>query len=213
MTRSCRAVLWTRVSTDEQHTETQAAALRTAAAARGYEIVREFHVSMSAWKPRQLRKSLDGLFEYCRRDGVNVVMVTALDRITREGAARMMYELDRFESAGIRVVSLREDWLDVPDWMRPVLQALFAGLAKLESDVLSARTKAGMKTARERGVVLGRPDLKSGVDLEFVQAARARGESWDKIAKTHPRTVRTPAGGHARPSRDTIRRAAQRSGQ
>jgi DNA invertase Pin-like site-specific DNA recombinase len=77
-----RAVLYLRVSTFDQHPETQLYDLRGLAAQRGWEIVEEYSDTISGAKAK--RPGLDRLMADARRGKFDVVMVWAFDRIARE---------------------------------------------------------------------------------------------------------------------------------
>ncbi len=76
-----RAGLYLRVSTVDQHPETQLLDLRQMAAQRGYEIVQEYSDRISGAKAR--RPGLDELMRDARRGRFDVVLVWACDRIAR----------------------------------------------------------------------------------------------------------------------------------
>src|ERR1019366_10589137 len=76
-----RAVLSVRVSTPEQSAEPQLLDLRQMAAARGYEIVREYGDKLSGTKSN--RPGLDALLSDAQRHRFDVVMVWAFDRMAR----------------------------------------------------------------------------------------------------------------------------------
>jgi DNA invertase Pin-like site-specific DNA recombinase len=76
-----RVVLYTRVSSSDQHTETQLCDLRPLANARGYEIVGEYTDTISGAKAK--RPGLDKLMSDARRGRFDIVMVWAFDRMAR----------------------------------------------------------------------------------------------------------------------------------
>jgi DNA invertase Pin-like site-specific DNA recombinase len=76
-----RAALYLRVSTIDQHPETQLYDLRQMAAQRGYEIVQEYTDRISGAKAR--RPALDTMMQDARRGRFDAVLVWACDRIAR----------------------------------------------------------------------------------------------------------------------------------
>ena len=76
-----RAVFYTRVSSVDQHPETQLCDLRPLAVARGYEIVGEYTDTISGSKAK--RPGLDQLMADARRGQFDVVLVWAFDRVAR----------------------------------------------------------------------------------------------------------------------------------
>ena len=100
-----RAVLYMRVSTVDQHPETQLHDLRTMAAQRGYEIVAEVTDKISGAKAR--RPGLDELMREARRGRFDVVLVWACDRIARS-TRHFLEILDEFNRLEVEFISFRE---------------------------------------------------------------------------------------------------------
>jgi len=99
-----RAVLYTRVSTGEQHPETQLY-LRELAKLRRYEIVHECTDTISGAKSK--RPGLDQLLADARRNRFDVVLVAAFDRVARN-VRHFLEVLDELGHLGTEFVSLRE---------------------------------------------------------------------------------------------------------
>ena len=76
---SLRAALYVRVSTLDQHPETQHYELRQAATLRGYQVVNEYADRNSATKGRH--PSLDQLISDARSGSCDVIMVGALSHV------------------------------------------------------------------------------------------------------------------------------------
>ena len=76
-----RAALYMRVSTLDQHPETQLLDLRQMAAQRGLDIVHEYTDRISGTKAK--RPGLDAMMSDARRGQFDVVLVWASDRIAR----------------------------------------------------------------------------------------------------------------------------------
>src|SRR6201997_1844183 len=76
-----RAAIYTRVSTADQHPETQLYDLREMAKQRGCEIVREYSDTISGAKSK--RPGLDQVLADARRHRFDVVLVAAFDRVAR----------------------------------------------------------------------------------------------------------------------------------
>jgi DNA invertase Pin-like site-specific DNA recombinase len=79
-----RAVLYARVSTGDQHPETQLYDLRMLAKQRGFEIAGEFTDIISGAKAR--RPGLDRLLADAQRGKFDVVLVAAFDRLPEVSA-------------------------------------------------------------------------------------------------------------------------------
>ena len=153
-----RAAAYLRVSTDGQTNENQRLAVDAFCSERGWSLVRTYEETASGAAVK--RPAFDKLM----RDAVNgrgagwdVLVVVALDRLTRAGARAALEALERLSGHGLKVASIREPWLDTSGPFGDVLVAFAATFAKLERSTLIARTRAGLDRARAQGVTLGRP--------------------------------------------------------
>ena len=99
-----RAGLYMRVSTVDQHPETQLLDLRQMAAQRGYEVIHEYTDRISGAKTR--RPGLDELMRDAKRGRFDVVLVWACDRIARS-TRHFLEVLDDLNRLNIEFVSLR----------------------------------------------------------------------------------------------------------
>ena len=153
-----KAALYLRVSTTEQNVDNQLPALEAYADSRGWQIVEVYRENESAWKSGH-QKELARLLADCRngRHRVDVVLVWALDRLSREGAAAILNLVNTFKVYGVRVISYQENWAEAPGAIGEVLYAIAGWVAKMESERRSERTKAGLARAIASGKRLGRP--------------------------------------------------------
>jgi DNA invertase Pin-like site-specific DNA recombinase len=101
-----RAVLYMRVSTVDQHPESQLHDIRELACQRGYEIVHEYTDKISGTKAR--RPGLDELMSDARRGRFDVVIVWASDRLARS-VRHFLEVLDELNHLNIEFVSYREN--------------------------------------------------------------------------------------------------------
>ena len=86
------------------------------------------------------------------------MLVWALDRLSREGASAILNLVNTFKLHGVAVVSYAEAWTEAPGAIGELLYAISGlGVAKMESERRSERTKAGLARVRAAGKVLGRP--------------------------------------------------------
>jgi predicted site-specific integrase-resolvase len=76
-----RVAIYTRVSSNDQHTETQLCDLRPLAKARGFEIVGEYTDTISGAKAK--RPGLDRLMADARRGRFDGVLLWSFDRMAR----------------------------------------------------------------------------------------------------------------------------------
>lgn len=161
------AALYVRVSTAEQTVENQTDAVRALALARGYTDCVVYSETESAAKARPV---YDRMLADVRAGRVGAVVVVALDRLHRsmQGAITTVLELDRL---GVRIISVREGWLDTSGPVRPLLVAIFGWLGEFERTTLIARTNAGIARARATGTRSGKPIGRPPASIVLLRAA------------------------------------------
>lgn len=151
-----KCALYVRVSTDEQDMANQTMVLREWAEQRGFEIVRVYQEEESAWKAGQQRE-LAQLAQDAKRRRFQLVLVWALDRLSRGGPLAILTIVSRLGQFGVKVLSHQEPWTEAPGDLQELLLAIAGWVAKMESKRISERTKAGLALARTRGKQIGRP--------------------------------------------------------
>jgi DNA invertase Pin-like site-specific DNA recombinase len=174
-----RAVIYTRVSTVDQHLETQLLDLRQMATQRGLEIVQEYSDKISGVKAK--RPGLDQMMTDARRGKFDVVLVWASDRVARS-VRHFLEVLDELNRLGIEYVSLREN-LDTGGALGRAIIVIVAAIAELERSLIVERVRAGMRRAKLDGTHIGRNPLI--LDHEAIHRERCQGQSIRQIAKGH----------------------------
>jgi DNA invertase Pin-like site-specific DNA recombinase len=174
-----RAVLYLRVSTFDQHPETQLYDLRGMAAQRGVEIAGEYTDTISGSK--QKRPGLDRLMADARRGKFDIVLVWAFDRIARS-VRHFLEVLDELTHLNLEFVSFREN-VDTGGPLGRAMIVIIGAIAELERNLIIERVRAGMRRPKLEGRRIGRPRLE--VDREAVLQDRARGQSLTELAKTY----------------------------
>ena len=174
-----RAALYMRVSTVDQHPESQVHDLRQMAAQRGYEIIQEYTDRISGTKAK--RPGLDQLMTDARRGRFDVVLVWASDRIARS-VKHFLDVLDELNRLKIEYVSFREN-IDTGGPLGRAIIIIVGAVAELERNLIIERVRAGMRRARLEGQHIGRNPLV--LDNLATQQDRQRGQSLRQIAKGH----------------------------
>ena len=142
-----RTALYARVSTSDQSTEMQLAALRQYAERRGCSVSQEY-VDQGFSGSRERRPALDRLMAEARRQAFGAVVVFRFDRFARS-VSHLARALDEFRALGIEFVSLHE----AVDTSTPMGRAMFhiaGAFAELEREIIRERVKAGLANARRR---------------------------------------------------------------
>src|SRR6202165_1267161 len=174
-----RAALYMRVSTLDQHPETQLYDLRTLANQRGFEIVEEYTDRISGAKAR--RPGLDQMLKDARPRQFDVVFVWASDRIARS-VRHFLEVLDEFNHLGIEFVSFREN-IDTGGPLGRAVIVIIGAIAELERNLIIERVRAGMRRAKMERRRIGRAPLD--IDRQAVLRDRGRGLSLTDIAHAH----------------------------
>jgi len=174
-----RAALYMRVSTLDQHPESQLHDLRQMASQRGYEIVHEFTDKISGTKAR--RPGLDAMMVDARRGRFDVVLVWASDRIARS-VKHFLDILDELSRLNIEYVSFREN-IDTGGPLGRAIIIIVGAVAELERNLIIERVRAGMRRARLEGRHIGRNPLQ--LDNAGIHRDRRQGQSLRQIAKGH----------------------------
>ncbi len=174
-----RAALYLRVSTVDQHPETQLHDLHQLAAQRGFQIIEEYTDKISGTKAK--RPGLDQLMRDAHRGRFDVVMVWACDRLARS-VRHFLDVLDQLNHLNIEFVSFREN-LDTAGPLGRAVVTIISVVAELERALIVERVRAGIRRARLEGRRIGRAPLE--VDRPALLKDRARGLSLAEIAKLH----------------------------
>ncbi len=168
-----------RVSSLDQHPETQLHDLRQLAAQRGFEVVQEYTDRISGAKAR--RPGLDQMMADARRGRFDVVLVWASDRIARS-VKHFLDVLDELNRLGVEYVSFREQ-IDTGGPLGRAVVVIIGAIAELERSLIVERVRAGMRRAKLEGRHIGRKPLD--LDLVAIFQDRRLGKSLGQIAKIH----------------------------
>jgi DNA invertase Pin-like site-specific DNA recombinase len=168
-----------RVSTLDQHPETQRHDLHEMARQRGCQIVQEYPDRISGAKAR--RPGLDALMRDARRGHFDVVLVWACDRIARS-TKHFLEVLDELNRLNIEFISFREQ-IDTGGPLGRAVVVIIGAIAELERSLIVERVRAGMRRAKLEGRHIGRKALE--LDRAAILRDRQQGHSLGQLAKSH----------------------------
>jgi len=172
---------YARVSTNDQETATQVAALKAAGCERTY---RE-KASGGRWDRPELHRLLDQI----RKD--DVLVVWKLDRLSRS-LRDVLAIMDRLSEAGAGFRSLTEA-IDTTTPAGRMMMQMVGAFAEFERMMLRERTKAGLDSARRDGRIGGRPTKLSPQQqaeiVRMVSKGRKTAADAARLFKIHPATV------------------------
>lgn len=180
-------------SDGRQDRQNQVADLERFEAHHGYEVVRTFELDDSAWKDGtggpQYQKAIKAALDAAQRGEFKILVVWALDRISRLGAEDVLRLIRQFRERGVTLLSVQEPWLTASPEIQDVLVAFAGWMAQQESRRKSERIRAALARRKAEGLPVGgravgakdkRPRQTSG----YYEAWAARKASASKAPKS-----------------------------
>ena len=175
-----KCAIYARISTHDQHIESQLYPLRELAARRGFEVVNEYtDVGVSGSKAR--RKGLDAMLADAHRRKFSIVLVAAFDRVARS-VKHFLTVMDELNDLGIEFISAREN-IDTSGAMGRMFVTILGCIAELERSLIIERIKAGMHRRRLEGLPMGRAPL--AIDHQSLILDRLSGMSLTQVSKKY----------------------------
>jgi len=175
-----RAALYLRVSTVDQHPETQGIEVREFARQCGYEVVQEY-VDHGVSGIKLGRPALDQLLRDAHRRKFDAVLVWSCDRLARS-TKHFLHVLDELSELGVRFLSQREV-IDTDGPLGRAIIVIISAIAELERSLIVERVRAGMRRAKFEGRRIGRAPLD--VDRASIVRDRLAGLSLTKTARKY----------------------------
>ncbi|HBR1419019.1 TPA: recombinase family protein [Klebsiella quasipneumoniae subsp. similipneumoniae] len=172
---------YARVSTQEQDTQAQISALKSA----GCELIFQEKASGGRWDHPELQKLLQQL-----RKG-DLVIVWKLDRLSRS-LKDLLLTLEKIENTGADFRSITEN-IDTSTPAGRMMMQIVGSFAEFERAMLRERTRNGLAAARQDGRVGGRrPKLTPQQQKEIVllvTSGQKTGADAARLFRVHPSTV------------------------
>jgi DNA invertase Pin-like site-specific DNA recombinase len=172
---------YARVSTQDQDTQAQIAALQAA----GCERIFKEKASGGRWERPELHRLLDQL------DEGDLVVVWKLDRLSRS-LKDVLALMEQIEASGAGFRSLTEA-IDTTSPGGRMMMQIVGAFAEFERAMLKERTLNGLSAARAQGRIGGRrPKLKLAQQQEIVRLVNSGQKSAADAARlfeVHPATV------------------------
>lgn len=172
---------YARVSTNDQETATQVAALKAA----GCERIYREKASGGRWDRPELHRLLDQL-----RNG-DVLVVWKLDRLSRS-LRDVLTIMERLAEAAAGFRSLTEA-IDTTTPAGRMMMQMVGAFAEFERAMLRERTKAGLDSARREGRIGGRPAKLTAQQQSEIRKMVSKGRKTAadaaRLFKVHPATI------------------------
>ena len=172
---------YARVSTQDQETAAQIAALKTA----GCELIFQEKASGGRWDRPELHRLLGQL----RKD--DVLVVWKLDRLSRS-LKDVLSLMEKIAQARAGFRSLTEA-IDTTSAGGRMMMQIVASFAEFERAMLSERTRSGLDEARKQGRLGGRrhklrPDQQKEI-VSLVNTGQKTAAAAARLFNVHPATV------------------------
>jgi DNA invertase Pin-like site-specific DNA recombinase len=172
-----RVVIYSRVSTRDQHASNQLAQLRKFATDSGWQLTAEYVDKESGASTD--RPNFQQLMDDAGQRLFDVVLFWSLDRFTREGVAKTFEYLARLKAVGVEWHNFTLPESSSDHMFGDVFLAISAAWAQIERQQIKSRTRAGMERAAQEGRLPGRP--KTVIDGAVVDEMRQRGMDYTAI--------------------------------
>ena len=188
--KQTRVAIYTRVSTDDQSTQTQEHELRQYAKHRGWTVQR-LYTDHGFSGASEKRPALDEMLRDTRKRKFDVVLVWKFDRFARS-LRQLVSALELFRNFGIGFVSATEA-IDTSLPSGELVFQIFGAIAQFERALIGERVRAGLAQARRAGKRIGRPAIRTLTQEECTRLRREhlKGRSLRQLAKSYGVTLWT----------------------
>ena len=157
-----KAVIYARVSSigDRQNTDRQVSDLLDYVKYQNLEISKIYEEHISGAKKNSERPILQQAIEYCKSNGVSILLVSELSRLGRNAFEVLATVKDLIDN-GVNLYMQKEqltllDSEGKPTMFAPIMIATLSTCAQLERENIKFRLNSGRKLYIERGGKLGR---------------------------------------------------------
>jgi len=178
-----RAVLYLRVSTQDQTTANQERELRDVAERAGWQVTKLYRDhGISGAKGRDKRPAFDALHKAAARREFDIVMAWSVDRLGRS-LKDLVNFLDELRALNVDLF-LKTQGIDTTSPSGKAMFGMLSVFADFERSIIQERVRAGLARAKSQGKVLGRPKIAADIEAA-VRATLASGTGMLKAAKMH----------------------------
>lgn len=181
-----RAVLYLRKSKDEQNSAHQRETLEKVAARAGWTIIHTFEdEGISGSRGREHRPDFDNMLRSATRREFDVLMVWAVDRISRS-VADLVTTLNDLHASGIDLY-IDQQTIDTTTPTGKAMYQMAGVFAEWERSMLISRVRSGLEHAKKHGTrsgkAIGRPRVGKTL-VRDIEEALTHGTSTERASKT-----------------------------
>jgi DNA invertase Pin-like site-specific DNA recombinase len=173
-----KTAVYARVSTSNtgQSPEMQIRELREYCKRRGWKISHEY-IDEGVSGAKESRPQLNKLLADAHLRRFDAVGCWRFDRFARS-VSHLLRALETFKALGIEFVSLSEQ-VDTSTPAGKLVFTVLGAVAELERSLIAERVRAGLRNARAKGKVLGRP--RKVANSEEINRLRSQGATWRAV--------------------------------
>ncbi len=177
-----KAVIYARVSTQDQDCQRQINDLLAFAGRSGYEVVEVVQEKASGAKNDRAERAK--VLKLAQARKIDVVLVTELSRWGRS-TSDLLSTMQDLQARGVSIVALSGMQMDLSTPSGKLMSTVLAGVAEFERELIQERVRSGIAAAKERGQKIGRQEgdnYKSGKHEDKIAILMSEGKSCRAIA-------------------------------
>jgi DNA invertase Pin-like site-specific DNA recombinase len=172
-----RVAIYVRVSTKDQSVDMQLNDLERYSRERGLNVFKVYEDS-GVSGTKETRPALNELMDHAKKKRFDMVLVWRFDRFARS-TKHLVTALHEFRHIGIDFISFQEN-IDTSSPLGEAIFTIISAMSTLERDIIAERVKGGLRKAKAKGRLLGRP--KSKIDISKLIEYRKQKMSIRRIA-------------------------------
>jgi DNA invertase Pin-like site-specific DNA recombinase len=177
-----KAVIYSRVSTNEQTVENQLRVLREVAEKRGLEVVREISdEGISGAKGRNERPGFDELIKGSVKNEWDIILVWDVSRLGRS-LKHLVSFLEDIQSAHCDMY-IHQSGIDTSTPSGKMMFGMLSVFSEFERSMIRERVIAGQQRAKSEGKHIGRPTNVNDGIINAVYQLRQNNVPISRIAK------------------------------
>jgi DNA invertase Pin-like site-specific DNA recombinase len=177
-----KAVIYSRVSTNEQTVENQLKVLREVAEKRGLEVVREISdEGISGAKGRNERPGFDELIKGSVKNEWDIILVWDVSRLGRS-LKHLVSFLEDIQSAHCDMY-IHQSGIDTSTASGKMMFGMLSVFSEFERSMIRERVIAGQQRAKSEGKHIGRPTNVNDGIINAVYQLRQNNVPISRIAK------------------------------
>lgn len=177
-----KAVIYSRVSTNEQTVENQLRVLREVAEKRGLEVVREISdEGISGAKGRDERQGFDELIKGSVKNEWDIILVWDVSRLGRS-LKHLVSFLEDIQSARCDMY-IHQSGIDTSTASGKMMFGMLSVFSEFERSMIRERVIAGQQRAKSEGKHIGRPTNVNDGIINAVYQLRQNNVPISRIAK------------------------------